>query len=39
MGWFYGFKLYLIVNYYGEIVVVKVMMGNVYDIKFVEELV
>jgi hypothetical protein len=31
MGWFYGFKLQLIVNYQGEIVAVKVTTGNVHD--------
>lgn len=28
MGWFYGFKLHLIVNYKGEIVAAKVSTGN-----------
>jgi hypothetical protein len=31
MGWFYGFKLHLIVNYQGEIVAAKVTTGNVHD--------
>jgi hypothetical protein len=31
MGWFYGFKLYLVVNYQGEIVAAKVTTGNVHD--------
>ena len=38
MGWFYGFKLHLIVNYHGEIVAAKVTTGNVHDTKPVEEL-
>jgi hypothetical protein len=33
MGWFYGFKLHLIVNYQGEIVATKVTTGNVHDTK------
>jgi hypothetical protein len=33
MGWFYGFKLHLIVNYQGEIVAAKVTTGNVHDTK------
>lgn len=38
MGWFYGFKLHLIVNHQGEIVAAKVTTGNVHDIKPVAEL-
>jgi hypothetical protein len=38
MGWFYGFKLYLIVNYLGEIVAAKVTTGNVHDTQAVAEL-
>lgn len=38
MGWFYGFKLHLIVNYQGEIVAAKVTTGNVHDTKPVPEL-
>ncbi|GAC27296.1 IS982 family transposase [Brumicola pallidula] len=38
MGWFYAFKLHLIVNYHGEIVAVKVTTGNVHDTQLVEEL-
>ena len=38
MGWFYGFKLHLIVNHRGEIVAAKVTKGNVHDTKPVEEL-
>ena len=38
MGWFYGFKLHLIVNYRGEIVAAKVTTANVHDTKPVEDL-
>lgn len=38
MGWFYGFKLHLVVNYKGEIVAAKVTTGNVHDTQPVEEL-
>lgn len=38
MGWFYGFKLHLVVNYKGEIVAAKVTSANVHDTKPVEEL-
>ena len=38
MGWFYGFKLHLIVNYQGEIVAAKVTTGNVHDTQPVTEL-
>ena len=38
MGWFYGFKLHLIVNHHGEIVAAKVTTGNVHDTQPVEEL-
>lgn len=38
MGWFYGFKLHLVVNYKGEIVTAKVTAGNVHDTQPVEEL-
>ena len=31
MGWFYGFKLHMIINHKGEIVAVKVTPGNVDD--------
>ncbi|SFU59769.1 IS982 family transposase [Xenorhabdus koppenhoeferi] len=39
MGWFYGFKLHLIVNHQGEILVLKVTAGNVDDREPVRELV
>ena len=38
MGWFYGFKLHLIVNHLGEIVAAKVTTANVHDTKPVKEL-
>jgi len=38
MGWFYGFKLRVTVNYHGEIVAAKVTPGNVHDTQPVEEL-
>lgn len=31
MGWFYGFKLHLIINEYGEIVAFQITPGNVLD--------
>lgn len=38
MGWFYGFKLHLIVNHLGDIVAAKLTTGNVHDTKPVPEL-
>jgi hypothetical protein len=38
MGWFYGFKLHLVVNHLGEIVAAKVNSGNVHDTQPVREL-
>lgn len=38
MGWFYGFKLHLIVNHLGEIVAAKVTTANVHDTQPVREL-
>jgi len=38
MGWFFGFKLHLIVNYKGEIVAAKLTPGNTHDTKPVPEL-
>ena len=38
MGWFYGFKLHLVVNHNGEIVAAKVTTGNVHDTQPVAEL-
>lgn len=31
MGWFYGFKLHLVINHYGEIVAFSITAGNVAD--------
>ena len=39
MGWFYGFKLHLVVHHYGEIDVAKVTAGNVHDTRPARELV
>jgi hypothetical protein len=33
MGWFYGFKLHLVVNEYGEILSFQLTAGNVDDRK------
>ena len=33
MGWFYGFKLHLIINHKGEILATKLTAGNVDDRK------
>ena len=38
MGWFYGFKLHLIVNDIGELISFKVTTGSCDDRKFVKEL-
>jgi hypothetical protein len=38
MGWFYGFKLHLVVNHYGNIVAAKVTTVNVHDTQPVREL-
>lgn len=38
MGWFYGFKLHLIVNHLGDIVAAKLTTGNVHDTRPVPEL-
>ena len=31
VGWFYGFKLHLVINNQGELLVVKITAGNVDD--------
>jgi Transposase DDE domain len=31
MGWFYGFKLHMVINYQGQIMAVKITKGNVDD--------
>jgi len=38
MGWFFGFKLHLIVNHLGEILSVKITEGNVDDRKPVTDM-
>ena len=38
MGWFYGFKLHLVINNLGEIVNLKVTSGNVHDVAVLESL-
>jgi len=38
MGWFYGFKLHMVINHKGEIMAVKITTGNVSDLAPVEEL-
>jgi len=38
MGWFYGFKLHIIVNHLGDIVAAKLTIGNVDNRKLVREL-
>jgi len=38
MGWFFGFKLHLIVNHNGEILAVKITEGNVDDRKPIPEM-
>jgi hypothetical protein len=38
MGWFYGFKLHVVINNYGEIVAIKFTAGNVNDRTVLDEL-
>lgn len=37
-GWFYGFKLHLVINNLGEIINLKVTSGNVHDVSVLEAL-
>lgn len=37
-GWFYGFKLHMIINQLGEIISVAFTSGNVHDVKMLEQL-
>ena len=37
-GWFYGFKLHLVINNLGEIINLKVTSANVHDVAVLEEL-
>ena len=39
MGWFYGCKLHLVMNQFGEIVNSALSNGHIADIKMVEQLV
>lgn len=39
MGWFYGRKLHIVMNQFGEIVSSGLSNGHVADIKMVEQLV
>ena len=38
MGWFYGFKVHLIINHKGEILATKLTAGNIDDRKPVPEM-
>jgi hypothetical protein len=38
MGWFYGFKLHLVINHKGQIIAAKITPGNTDDRKPVEQL-
>ncbi len=38
MGWFYGFKLHLVINNLGEIINLKLTSGNVHDVAILESL-
>lgn len=37
-GWFYGFKLHLVINHLGDIIEAKLTAGNVHDVKLLETL-
>ncbi|AOA58138.1 IS982 family transposase [Acinetobacter larvae] len=37
-GWFYGFKLHVVINNLGEIINIKVTSGNIHDIAVLESL-
>ena len=37
-GWFYGFKLHLVINNLGEIINLKLTSGNVHDVAILESL-
>ena len=37
-GWFYGFKLHLVINHLGEIINLKLTSGNVHDVAVLESL-
>jgi hypothetical protein len=38
MGWFFGFKLHIIINQMGELLAFKLTPGNVHDSKMIETL-
>ena len=38
MGWFFGFKLHVVINHIGEIVDLSLSGGNIHDLKMVEPL-
>lgn len=38
MGWFYGFKLHLVINEYGELLAFDVTPGNVHDNEMLDQL-
>lgn len=38
MGWFFGFKLHMVINHKGQIMAIKVSKGNADDRKFVRNL-
>jgi len=38
-GWFFGFKLHLVINHLGELMAVNITAGNTDDRKLVHELV
>ena len=31
MGWFYGFKLHIVINNIGELINFKITKGNIFD--------
>lgn len=37
-GWFYGFKLHIVINNLGEIINIKVTSGNIHDVAVLESL-
>nr|WP_240036211.1 transposase [Pseudoalteromonas sp. A757] len=39
MGWYFGFKLHIVINHKGKIIAVKVTPANKHDIAPVEELI
>ncbi|MBS4169207.1 hypothetical protein PARA125_001864 [Parachlamydia sp. AcF125] len=39
IGWFFGFKLHLVINHHAEIVVFKLTSGNIDDRKLVPDMV